>query len=110
MDFRAARCAPITECELVAARSYAALSLGYRALFIVVVVLSMFVMAPVMVPVVVRVVVVLNTAAISFPVTCVVPFAVVVWSNPASPLVGWASPIAFMPLEMIYDRPPTNGR
>jgi hypothetical protein len=77
-----------------------------RALLIVVVVLSMFVMAPVMVPVVVRVVVVLNTAAISVPVTCVVPFAVVVWSNPASPLVGWASPIAFMPFVMVSHRIP----
>jgi hypothetical protein len=53
------------------------------ALFIVVVVFTVFVVAPVMVSVVVRVVVVLNAAAISFPVTYIVPFAVVVRSNPA---------------------------
>jgi hypothetical protein len=34
----------------------------------------------------------------SFPVTCIVPFAVVMRSNPASPLVGRSSPTAFMPL------------
>ena len=106
MDFRAARCAPIADGEFGRARSYAALSSGYRALFIVVVVLSMFVVAPVTVSVVVRVVVVLNTAAISFPVTCIVPFAIVMRSNPASPLVGRTSPIACMPLVMVFHRIP----
>ena len=96
----------MTDGELGRARSYAALSWGYRALFIVVVVLSMFVVASVTVSVVVRVVVVLNMAAISFPVTCIVPFAIVVRSNPASPLVGRSSPIAFMPLIMISHRIP----
>jgi hypothetical protein len=66
----------------------------------------MFVVAPVTVSVVVRVVVVLNVAAISFPVTCIIPFAIVVRSNPASPLVGRSSPIAFMPLVMISHRIP----
>src|SRR5580704_12434900 len=70
--------------------------------------LPAFVVVPVMVSVVVvvRVVIVLNTAAISFPVTRIVPFAVVVRSNPASPLVGRSSPIAFMPLVMISHRIP----
>ena len=77
-----------------------------RVLFIVVVVLSMFVVAPVMVSVVVRVVVVFNTASISFPVTCIVPFAVVVRSNPVRPLVGRSSPIPFMPLVMVSHRIP----
>jgi hypothetical protein len=76
------------------------------ALFIVVVVVTVFVVAPVMVSVVVRVVVVLNAAAISFPMTCIVAFAVVVRSNPASALVGRSSPIAFMPLVMVSHRIP----
>jgi hypothetical protein len=76
------------------------------ALFIVVVVLVVFVVAPVMIPVVVRVVIVLNTAAITFPVTGIVSLAIVVWANPASPFVGRSSPVAFMPLIMISHRIP----
>src|ERR1700746_2186087 len=66
----------------------------------------MFVVAPVTVSVVVRVVVVLHMAAISFPVTRIVPFAIVVRSKPASPLVGLSSPITCMPLIMISYRIP----
>ena len=80
---------------------------GY-ALFIVVVVLVVFVVAPVMISVVVavRVVIVLNTAAITFPVACIVSLAIVVWANPASPFVGRSSPVAFVPLVMISHRIP----
>jgi hypothetical protein len=53
--------------------------------------------AEVPVVVAVPVVIMFNTAAISFPVTHKEPFAVVVRRNPTSALVGWASPIAFMP-------------
>ena len=70
-----------------------------RALSIVVVVLTVFVVISVVA--MVRVVIVLNTAAISFPVTRVIPFAVVTRANPASALVGRPSPIAFMPLVMV---------
>jgi hypothetical protein len=73
-------------------------------LLIVVVVLTVLVVVSVVA--VVRVVIVLNTAAISIPVTCIVPFAVVVWANPASPFVGRSSPIAFMPLVMVSHRIP----
>ena len=66
---------------------------------IVVVVLTVFVVIPVMA--VIRVVIVVNTTAIPIPVTCIVPFAVVVRSNPVCPLVGRSSPIAFMPLVMV---------
>ncbi len=70
------------------------------------VVLTVFIVPPVMVSVVVRVVVVFNTASISFPITCIVPFAVVVRSNPASPFVGRSGPIAFVPLVMVSYRIP----
>jgi hypothetical protein len=80
------------------------------ALLLVVVVLVVLVVFVVFVVIsvvaVVRVVIVLNTAAISFPVTCIVPFAVVVRSNPVSPLVGRSSPIAFMPFVMVSHRIP----
>lgn len=80
-----------------------------RALFIVVVVvitvsvvvLVMISIMVVAIVVVVPVVIVLNTAAISFPVTHIVPFAVVVRSNPVSSIVGRSSPISFMPLVML---------
>jgi hypothetical protein len=79
----------------------------YRTLLFVVVVPAVFVVF-VVVPVVavVRVVIVVNTAAISFPVTCIVPFAVVMRSNPVSPLVGRSSPIALMPFVMVANRIP----
>jgi hypothetical protein len=75
------------------------------ALFVVVVV---FVMAPVMIPVVVvvRVVIVLNTAAMTFPVAGIVSLAIVVWANPASPFVGRSRPVAFVPLVVISHRIP----
>src|SRR6516165_10131289 len=72
---------------------------GPSRLFIVVVVLTMLVVVSIVV--MVRVVVVLNAARISFPVTRVVPFAVMVRANPASPFVGWSSPVAFVPLIMV---------
>jgi hypothetical protein len=71
---------------------------------VVLVVLAVFVVISVVA--VVRVVIVLDTAAISIPVTCIVPFAVVVRSNPVSPLVGRSSPIAFMPFVVVSHRIP----
>jgi hypothetical protein len=75
-----------------------------RALFIVM--LTVFVVVMISVVYVVRVVIVINTAAIPVPVTCIVPFAVVMRSNPASSLVGRSSPIAFMPFVMVSHRIP----
>jgi hypothetical protein len=50
------------------------------------------------VSIMIRVVIVLNTAAVSFPIPRIETFAVVVRCNPVRPLVRWPSPIAFMPL------------
>jgi hypothetical protein len=73
-------------------------------LLIVVAVLAVFVVISIVA--VVRVVIVLNTAAISFPVTRVIPFAVVVRSDPVSSFVGRSSPVAFVPLVVVSDRIP----
>jgi hypothetical protein len=79
--------------------------LRWRALSIVpiVLVVTVSVVVPVMVSfaVAVPVMIVFNTAAISFPVTHKETFAVVVRRNPASSLVRWSTPIAFMPLVML---------
>jgi len=50
---------------------------------------------------VIRVVIVFNTAVVSVPVARIITFAVVVWRNPVSSLVRWSSPIAFVPFVMI---------
>ena len=51
----------------------------------------------------VRVVIVFDPAAVSFPIPCVISFSVVARCNPVSPLVGRSSPIALMPLIVISD-------
>jgi hypothetical protein len=75
---------------------------GY--LLVVVVVLTTVFPMVVVVPAIflIPVVVVFNTAAVSFPVPCMISFSVVARCNPVSPLVGRSSPIALMPLVVIF--------
>jgi hypothetical protein len=77
------------------------------------VVITMFVIMSVMivevaVSLVIRMVIVLNTAAVSLPIPRIEPFAVVAGRNPASPLVGWPRPIALMPVVVLSYRIPVT--
>ena len=64
------------------------------------------VIVKVAVSIVIRVVIVFDSAPVSLPVPRIISVAVVVWRNPASSLVGWSSPIAFMPFVMSSHRIP----
>lgn len=77
----------------------ALLMVSFVVAIIVPVVIIVAVAAPAMISffVAIPVVVMFHSAAISFPVTGKVAFAVVARYNPTGSLVGWPSPIASMP-------------
>jgi hypothetical protein len=72
------------------------MSIGYRLLTILVMV--MIVITEVSVMVVVPAMIVFNPASISLPIACKELFPIVMWGHPTSTLVRWASPITLMPL------------
>ena len=72
---------------------------GYLLVVVVITISSMIVVIPVMA--LIRMVIVFNAAAVSFPIPRIISFAVVAWCNPVSSLIRRSSPIAFMPLVMI---------
>ena len=58
------------------------------------------------VSIVVGVVIVLNTATTTLPVTRIIAFAIVMWCNPTRSLIRRSSPIPFMPFVMFSGRIP----